>query len=367
MTAPEAAARIPISIVTGFLGSGKTTLIAALLWQPSMQGTAVIVNEFGEVGIDDAIIAETLNERDLLLLRNGCLCCTVGDDLRRTLWTLAQRRERPTRILVETTGLADPVSLLHRLIGDPRLRPAIRLDAVVATVDAVNGLRNLADQPVAPRQSAVADRRLVTKADLAGTDEIAALSKRLRALNPGAAIWPVTHGEIAADKLFGASLFNDSTGEAEVDRWLNLDEYRAQRADEGAHHHDHPDSPAGGGAHVGSIRSWLVEESQAVDWDRLSPRLGDIISRYGRSMLRLKGVIRTAGDPRPLVIHGVQQLFHSPVRLKAWPRPPATSIVVIGEGTAATAVGLIGEAIVEAVATGASPASVPDLHQAARA
>src|SRR3954470_23216583 len=120
MAASASGARIPLSIVTGFLGSGKTTLIAALLRQPAMQGTAVVVNEFGEVGIDDAIIAETLDDRDLLLLKNGCLCCTVGDDLGRTLWALTQRAEgRPRRIVIETTGLADPVLLLHRLIGDP--------------------------------------------------------------------------------------------------------------------------------------------------------------------------------------------------------------------------------------------------------
>ncbi len=347
---PDAPARIPVSIVTGFLGSGKTTLIAALLRQPSMHGTAVVVNEFGEVGIDDAIIAETLDERNLLLLRNGCLCCTVGDDLLRTLWALTQRRERPTRILVETTGLADPVSLLHRLIGEPRLRSAIRLDAVVATVDAVNGLRNLADQPVASRQSAIADRRLITKADLAGPEQVAALSDRLHVLNPGAVVWSVSHGEIAAERLFGASLFNDATGEAEVDRWLSLGRYRAHQAHDGDPHHDHSGRPAGGGGHVGSVRSWLVEESRPVDWDRLSPRLGDIIARYGRSMLRVKGVIWTAGDPRPLVIHGVQQLFHRPVRLKAWRRSPATSIVLIGEEAAATAARLIGEALAQTVA-----------------
>src|SRR5262245_61271742 len=160
----ESVERIPVSIVTGFLGSGKTTLIAALLRQPAMSGTAVIVNELGAVGLDDAIFAETLDRRDIGLLANGCICCTPGDDLALMLLRLTRLTEnRPRRIVIETTGLADPVPLLHKLMGHPRLRNAIRLDAVVSTVDAVNGLRNLDDQPVALNQAAIADRRIITK------------------------------------------------------------------------------------------------------------------------------------------------------------------------------------------------------------
>ena len=155
MSVDGALERVPVSIVTGFLGSGKTTLISSLLKQPDMAGTAVIVNEFGAVGIDDAIIAEVADGRDVRLLANGCLCCTAGDDLTATLLELTVGRaggEKPRRILIETTGLADPVPLLHRLMGDPRLRPSIRLDAIVATVDAVNGNANLDSQPVASRR-----------------------------------------------------------------------------------------------------------------------------------------------------------------------------------------------------------------------
>src|ERR1700730_8598800 len=168
MTQKAGGDRVAVSIVTGFLGSGKTTLIASLLRQPAMEGTAVVVNELGAVGIDDAIIAEANDETNVFLLKNGCLCCTAGDDLIQTLRNLARRSARtPRQILIETTGLADPVPLLLRLMGDPRLRDAIRLDAVVATVDGLNGLATLDDQPVAASQAAVADRRLITKTDLA--------------------------------------------------------------------------------------------------------------------------------------------------------------------------------------------------------
>ncbi len=168
MTEPDTRTRVPLSLVTGFLGSGKTTLIAALLRHPAMAGTAVVVNEFGAVGIDDAIFAQSLDASDVRLLTNGCLCCTAGEDLAATVWSLARRDERPRRIVIETTGLAEPAAVLRRLIGDPRLRGSTRLDAVVATVDAVNGAATIATEPTAARQAAVADRRIITKGDIAG-------------------------------------------------------------------------------------------------------------------------------------------------------------------------------------------------------
>lgn len=349
---PVSADRVPVSIVTGFLGSGKTTLIAALLKQPSMAGTAVVVNEFGAVGIDDAIFAETLDGRDLVLLANGCLCCTAGDDLALTLFQLTRRTEhRPSRIVVETTGLADPVPLLQKLMGDPRFRQATRLDALVATVDAVNGLANLDDQPVAARQSALADRRIITKSDIARPEDVAALAVRLKALNPAAPILTVSHGAIEADALFGAGLIDAKTGRANLDRWLNLDALRgaAHRHHEHdhVHHHDHEHHEP---AHGSDVRTWLVEETEPVDWGRLEIALGDVIRRYGDTLLRVKGVIRTTGDPKPLVIHGVQKLFHSPVRIERWPGAPTTSIVAIGGPEAEPAVRLVAEALRASVA-----------------
>jgi G3E family GTPase len=356
------ASRIPVSLVTGFLGSGKTTLIAALLRQPAMQGTAVIVNEIGAVGIDDAIFADALPAGDIRLLANGCLCCAAGGDLAATIWRLVMRSDPPRRIVIETSGLADPAPALRRLMGDVRLRQAIRLDAVIATIDGVNGSRDLDAQPIAARQGAVADRRLITKADLAEAGEVAALTARLRSFNPGAPVEIVSNGAIDADKLFGLSLISPETGRADLDRWLNLEPYRAQRLGRTTPRDIHF---TGGPAHDEAVGTWLVEERRPVAWELLSPRLGEIFARCGDSLLRLKGVIWTAGDDRPLVIHGVQRVFHSPVRLQRWSRTPATSIVAIGDHSAAPAIELMADALV-ASATGL-PADAPRSRRTTKA
>ena len=301
-----------------------------------MAGTAVVVNEFGAVGIDDAIFAQSVDAENVLLLANGCLCCTAGDDLAATIWSLARRADRPRRIVIETTGLADPAPVLQRLMGDPRLAQSTRLDTVVTTIDAVNGSGNLDDHPIAARQCAVADRRVITKSDLAVPDDVETLKERLQALNPGTDILQVDQGRIDADDLFGASLYDSKAGRADIDRWLNLD---AHRADGRGHDHE-----------THSVGTWFIEEGRRVDWEALSQKLGGIIRRHGDLLLRVKGVIHTTGDPRPLVIHGVQRLFHPPVRLLEWTSEPGTKIVIIGDKGASEIVGRIAEALADAAA-----------------
>jgi G3E family GTPase len=339
--------RIPISIVTGFLGSGKTTLISALLEQPAMQGAAIVVNEFGAVGIDDAVFAQTVDADNVVLLANGCLCCAGGDDLASTIWTLAIRPIPPRRILIETSGLAEPAPLLQRLMADPRLRQSTRLDAVVTTIDAVNGLRNLGEQPVALRQCAIADRRLITKVDLVDAAQIATLSEWLFALNRGASVIEVSRGVIDASVLFGAALYDERRGRSDLDRWLNLDNHRAggPRRSGGVDIRFSCDE-----AHDPAIGAWLFEQFKPLDWDRLSPRLGEVIAKHGDKLLRVKGVIWTLGDSRPLVVHGVQRMFHAPARLDHWTGPPTTSIVIIGDRGSVQAV----ESIADALAGAAS-------------
>jgi G3E family GTPase len=334
--------RIPISIVTGFLGSGKTTLIAALLGQPGMEGAAIVVNEFGAVGIDDAVFAQTLDAGNVVLLANGCLCCAAGDDLSSTIWALTMRPVPPRRILIETSGLAEPAPLLRRLMADPRLRQSTRLDAVVTTIDAVDGLRNLEEQPVALRQCAVADRRLITKVDLVDAAQIAALSERLFALNRGASVVAVSRGSIDASVLFGAALYDERQGRSDLNRWLNLNDHRAggPRRSRGADIRFSCDE-----AHDPAIGAWLLEEFRPLDWDKLSPRLGEVFARDGDKLLRVKGVIWTLGDSRPLVVHGVQRMFHAPARLDRWIGPPTTSIVIIGDRGSAPAVESIADAL----------------------
>ena len=339
MTGLAAGERIPISLVTGFLGSGKTTLIAALLKQPAMAGSAVVVNEFGAVGIDDAIFAQSVDAENVLLLANGCLCCTAGDDLAATVWSLARRADRPRKIVIETTGLADPSPVLRRLMGDPRLAQATRLDTVVATIDAVSGMKNLDDQPVAARQCAVADRRVITKSDLAVAGYVDALKERLRTLNPAAQILQISHGAIDAETLLSASLYDAKTGLSDVDRWLNVEAHRATLSRHTHHDHDH---------HSTTVVTWLLEEDRVVDWEVFLEKLGKIIGRHGDALLRVKGVIHAGDDPRPIVVHGVQRMFHPPVRLHSWKSEPGTRIVVIGEKDAEPAIDEIARSLSEA-------------------
>lgn len=338
--------RISVSFVTGFLGSGKTTLIASLLQQPDMSGTAIVVNEFGAVGLDDAILAQTTGDNPVALLANGCMCCVADDELSATLLKLTQRtKPRPNRIIIETTGLADPTNLLHKIMADPRLRPLVRLDAVITTVDAVNGLQNLHDTPVARRQAAMADRRLVTKSDLADHCAVECLENELRTLNAGSDILRVNHGDIAAHKLFGTSLIDSKTGRADVGRWLNAAAHRTGAGHTPAHSESGHAQTHFSGSHGEGMGTWLIEAGRPTDWERLSPRMGVIITRYGDLLLRLKGVIWTTGDNRPLVINGVQRIFHTPIRLEKWPGPPRTALVAIGGEGARAAVEMMQSAL----------------------
>ena len=314
-------------------------MIAALLKQPDMDTVAVIVNEFGAVGVDDAIFAQAINPNDVLLLASGCLCCSAGSDLCATVWALTRRAIPPQRIIIETSGLADPAPTLRQLMGDPRLRGVLRLDGLIATIDGINGARNLAELPIVARQCAVADRRIITKADLASLAQVSELFQLLMSLNPVAPIEPVANGAIDASKLFDASLFVARNGTADPDRWLSGATYHARPARNRAIFADfdaHESSPLG---------TWVLEETRPVSWALLSQRLGAIVAHHGDRLLRMKGLIYCAGDDGPIAIHGVQRLFHTPLRLQRWVSPPKTTLVVIGDVDARPAVEGIAEAL----------------------
>ncbi|MBV9017042.1 MAG: GTP-binding protein, partial [Alphaproteobacteria bacterium] len=211
MALSDAASRIPVTVLTGFLGSGKTTLLNHVLKQPEMAATAVIVNEFGEIGLDHLLV-ESATE-DVVLLNSGCLCCTVRGDIVNTLTDLFVRRVKGrvpyfTRAVIETTGLADPAPVLHALISDPIVAERYMIDGVVTTVDAVNGNGTLDRQPEAVKQAAVADRLIITKTDLAEGGTAEALARRLRALNPGAPQLRSVQGMVDPSELFGLGLFD---------------------------------------------------------------------------------------------------------------------------------------------------------------
>jgi G3E family GTPase len=328
--------RLPVSLLTGFLGSGKSTLLSKLLRRDDMDETAVVVNEFGEVGLDHALIAHS--SENTVVLSSGCLCCTVRSDMVDTLRDLFLKRVRGEvpefrRVVIETTGLADPAPILHTLMSDPLIAARYRLDGVVTTVDAVNGWATLDRQMESVKQAAVADRILLTKTDLADPARAAALGERLKRLNPAAPIVAVAHGEVAPDRLFGAGLFDPKRKTADVQAWLNAEAYAEQEHDhdhghEHGHGHDHEHAAPDVNRHDARVGAFCLFVDEPFEWDRLAYWL-DLLAAYrGEDLLRIKGLINVKGEDRPVAIHGVQNLFHPPAQLDAWPDADRRSRIV---------------------------------------
>lgn len=309
------AARTPVSVITGFLGSGKTTLLNHLLPQPAMAGAAVIINEFGEIGLDHLLVATP--SENTVLLASGCLCCTVRGDLVNTLEDLYRKRRDGAipafdRVLVETTGLADPVPILQTLLTDSELAALYRLDAVVTLVDAVHGADQLDRHPESVKQAAVADRLLLTKCDLARPEQIEGLRARLHRLNPGAQTFTVTRGVIAAQSLFGAGLHDAAAPGADLARWLNAEAYPQP---DDAHHHARAGHDVN--RHDDHIRAFCVYHDAPVSATGLAVWLDTLAALRGANLLRVKGIFNVEG--RPVAVHAVQTLVHEPVELAAWP------------------------------------------------
>jgi G3E family GTPase len=313
---------IPVSVLTGFLGSGKTTLLGRLLRDPSMSRTAVIINEFGAIGLDHELI-ETSDE-SFVRLSNGCLCCNVRSDLTLTLGDLAARRAAGTvppfeRVIIETTGLADPAPILHALMTDRDLCEVYALDGVVTTVDAITGIATLDAHEESMRQAAVADRIVITKTDVTESSS-AALTERLSKINPGASVMEVVRGAIAPSALFGCGLFDATRKVADVQAWLAYEAIQ-RTATEHAHHH-----------HTPGISTFCIVRDEPVRAVTLALFLSALAENCGPDLLRMKGIVHVAEEPdRPAVIHGVQHVYHAPVWLDHWPSDDRrTRMVFIG-------------------------------------
>ncbi len=317
MPSPEPAPLIPVTLLTGFLGSGKTTVLNHVLKEPGMAGTAVIVNEFGEIGLDHLLVESATD--DVVLMSSGCLCCTVRSDIVDTLLNLFSGRASGkipdfSRVVIETTGLADPAPILHTLISDPLVAARYTLDGVVATIDAVNGGGTLDRQPEAVKQAAVADRLLVTKTDLADDDRAAALTARLTALNPSATILRVAGGAVDPVLLFNLGFYDPATKSVDVQRWL-----RDEAFEEG-HEHEHEHHGLDPNRHDDRIRAFCITREKPISWAALSTWLDALATMRGDDLLRLKAIVALSDRPdEPVVIHGVQHLFHPPVLLPQWP------------------------------------------------
>ncbi|QRY70799.1 GTP-binding protein (plasmid) [Ensifer sp. PDNC004] len=307
----------PINLLTGFLGSGKTTLLSRLLADPALSDAAVLINEFGDVGLDHHLV-ERIDDT-MVLLQSGCLCCTVRGELADAIKDLHSKRERglvPSfrRIVVESTGLADPFPVLSTIKADPVLRHHFRPGNVITTVDAVNGLTQLETYVESNRQAAVADRLVVTKSDLSDAGTVVALSDKLRIINPDAPL-------VLA-------------GEPDIDLAALIDEAPTLRAgglqSASGFYCDAPTvlTTADGTAHASAVTSFVMTVERAVDWTAFGLWLTMLLNRHGERVLRVKGILNIAGEERPVAIHGVQHLVHTPVHMERWPDEDRRSRIV---------------------------------------
>ncbi|MGB7815610.1 MAG: GTP-binding protein [Methylotenera sp.] len=321
--------RIPVTLLTGFLGSGKTTLLNQLLSQPAMKDSAVIINELGEAGLDHILATQVDSEQiadNTVLLSSGCVCCSLKNELADTMRDLFFKRALQAipqfnRVVIETTGMADPGPILANLMNEPVIESVFRLDAVIVTVDSVYGLKQLEDNAEARKQAAFADVLLLTKTDLATPEQLSALKEKLIAINAGATQHKIQHGEIDPDFIIDVGLFDPTGKRAEPERWLRaplrLTNSKPSLIKK---------------PHNGEISSFTVTLPNPLNWRDLKPVILKLCQTYGEKLLRLKGILHAADQPAPLAIHAVHFTPYPPTLLEGWnEEEPSNRIVIIGK------------------------------------
>ena len=322
---------IPITVLTGFLGSGKTTVLRHLGSLGVLQRTLILVNEFGEVGLDHELLTP-IDDDTLVAVESGCICCTIRADLVQTLseapWRYARDGQRWfDRVIIETTGIADPAPILQTILGDEKVSNQYALAAVLTAVDAVNGAQTLRHHFEAVKQVAVADRILLTKADLLdGSNE--ALMRSIRTLAPSAPINPIVDGEASADWFFSNNIYSAEGKTSDVEAWL-MGESQQASADVEGYNHNHNHAHDHDLNRHGTIAASCLTFEQPVDAALFETCLAMLMEFRGEDLLRVKGIINVAGMDRPMVIHGVQHVFHPPEILDEWPSADRRSKIVI--------------------------------------
>lgn len=299
---------IPVSIITGFLGSGKTTLLNRLLKRPEMNRVAVVVNELGEIGVDNDLVE--VSSEQMMMLNNGCLCCVLRGDLQETLRDLFIKRRNGQiidfdRVVIETTGLADPAPVMQTLITDSLLLEQYRLDCVVTLVDAVNAPGQLKEFTEPVKQVALADRLVITKSDLVAEQQVADLKARLAELNPKAPVKVALNGDIDLAFLVDVGLRRTKARLEDIERWLGED------GDDHGHSHRHDSA----------VQSFVLRFDKPMPWETFTQCMEVLTALRGPDLLRVKGLVNVAGKAGPMVVQGVQHLFHPPLELAAWPGP----------------------------------------------
>jgi G3E family GTPase len=329
---------IPLTILTGFLGAGKTTLLNRLVQDPALHDTVVIINEFGEIGLDHLLVEKV--DEGMILLSAGCLCCTVRGDLIATLEDLLRKRDNGRiapfrRVVIETTGLADPAPILHAVLYHPYLSMRYAVEGVVTVIDAVNGASTLDAHREAVKQAAVAERIVLAKTDLVSDQAgLGRLRERLRRLNPGAGI---LEADAPADAILAGGLFDLEGKIADVAEWLKAEaveeaERRSHEHQHG-HRHSHDDRDHAHhhdvNRHDEIIRAFCLTSDQPIRQGTLDMFLDLLRSSQGPKLLRVKGLVALAEDPEhPVVIHGVQHVIHVPAVLPRWPSEDRRSRIV---------------------------------------
>ena len=304
--------QIPVTVITGFLGSGKTTLLSSILKKKEMQKTAVIINEFGEIGLDHALIEHT--DENIVELQSGCICCTIQGDLNKTLIDLFDKMMNGkvssfNRVLIETTGLANPVPIIHTLMSSIELIRIYSLDGVITVVDSVNGEKTLDLHEESLKQLALAEKIILSKTDIIDKDEIKSLIYRIKEINPVSQIVYSKFGNIPLEEIFGLGAYDPYKKSADVKNWLAAEKYKDKK-----HHHHHDVN-----RHNENIRAFSMMSENPVNMIAFSFFRDMITAALGANLLRMKGIINIAGEERPAVIHGVQHIFHPVQWLETWP------------------------------------------------